>query len=721
MSCVGKVPGPNGQSLTVVTRFLQDHPYAGVAGTTETFTGGLGDTPTLPVSSSEFVYCDKMAAPGSEASATSRVPCSAPTTQRVRIPYLYKSVESGNDIDAARTPLPTVTTVHAFDSWGNPTSVEVTSVASVFGTSQSTTRKTTNTYTADTSGDNWILGRLVRATQDNSVPNVIGSVVPSAGSAPGATATAGTVATQSATLGDVAFGAVTAGSASIQSATLTNTGAAPLALTVPAAGAVTGTGFTFVSTTCGSSLGNNASCTVSMRFTPAAAGAATGTLTIVTGAGARTAGLTGTGVAPSVMFQPVSTNWGSIGAASDSGDWPVIRNNSVVDVLITSHAPASGPAGVWSSQGGTGYCVPGTTVLAPGASCTTFFGTGPLGTPGSYSAVDQVGYQVVGNPGTTFTAQQTYAFMVATTTAGSNGLAFGNVTVNTVSAGQTFSLTNQALNGGTLRNLTISVTGSPSTAFSLTHTCGTQLAAGASCQVTVAFTPGAIADGYVAAVRIRGGYPRMQGGVDTGVVSATGVDLSIPLTGNATAATSVATLTSGDLAFGNLIQYASAPTRTLTFRNDGNSPLSLAGWTNLPAALGCHGQHLFRRRGRRGLRDQRAPCHFGARGIQPGGHDHRRQHERGRRRQRHGHGGAAADGQRHRGRPCPRRVQQLRQPCLREAWALTAISGPSSPASGPSTFPGAPLLHRCLSSPPGTAGSRRHRCRSSSATARVTR
>ncbi len=680
-------PGPNGQSVTVLTQYLQEHPYIGVASKTETFQGGLGDPPTMPVSSSVFTYCDKTAPAGAETSATSRVPCSVPPTQRVQIPYLYRSVESGNDIDSARTPLPTVTTLNAFDNWGNPTSVEVTTVASVFGTSQTTTRKTTNVYTADTSGDSWILGRLFRATQDNSVPNVIGSVVPSAGGAPGATATAGSGPTQFATLGNIAFGAVSAGSSAVLSATLTNTGGTPLTLTVPSAASVTGAGFTFVSTTCGSSLGSNASCTISVKLAPTAAGAFAGSLSILTGAGTRNAALSGTGVVPSVVFQPVSTNWGSIGAASDSGDWPLIRNNGAVAILVTGHAPTGGPAGMWSSQGGTGYCAAGSTVLAPGAACTTFFGTGPLAAPGSYSATDQISYQVVGNPGVTFTTQQTYTFAIATTTASSGGLAFGNVTANTVSVGQTFTLTNNALNGGTLKNLSIAGIGLQPANFPLAHNCGNQLASGASCQVTVAFNPTSIANGFGAAVQIRGGYPRMQGGVDTGVVAATGVDLSIPLTGNGAgsaiavsangaaalsaisggtaasgtvtftnsgnaaanltlsglsapytvaptscfvaagascsvtvtmgtggtagsqgaqtllasggtmgsvgatvagsiiAATSVATLASGDLAFGSLAQYAAPPTRTLTFRNGGNSSMSLTGWTNLPAAL----------------------------------------------------------------------------------------------------------------------------------------
>lgn len=183
-------PAPNGANLTVLTQFLQSHPYIGVANKTETYLGTLGALPATPRSSSLYTYCDRAAAAGAAAVATSSAPCPVPVTARVQWPYLYKSVETGTDL--AGTALPSVTTVNNFDATGNPTSIAVTTSGTAFGATRTTTKTTSNTYTSSTSGDNWILGRLQQAAQQNSVPNIIASVTTSAGSAANASATQGT-------------------------------------------------------------------------------------------------------------------------------------------------------------------------------------------------------------------------------------------------------------------------------------------------------------------------------------------------------------------------------------------------------------------------------------------------------------------------------------------------------------------------------------------------
>ncbi|WP_457338032.1 choice-of-anchor D domain-containing protein, partial [Rhizobacter sp. P5_C2] len=228
----------------------------------------------------------------------------------------------------------------------------------------------------------------------------------------------------------------------------------------------------------------------------------------------------------------------------------------------------------WQGQpGNVTYCQPGTTVLAPGASCQTFFGTGAQATPGSYTAVDQISYQVAGAAGTTYTVQQSYGFSVATTTPNVSSLAFGNVAVNTTSAAQNFTLTNNATNGGTLANLSITLAGTKPGDYALTHTCGSALAAGAACTVTVSFKPTAIANGIGASVQVLGSYPRMQAGVNVGVVNANGVNLSIPVAGNGTG--TAATLTSAASLIVPATWYGGGTqTVTATYRNDGNLPMT---------------------------------------------------------------------------------------------------------------------------------------------------
>ena len=299
---------------------------------------------------------------------------------------------------------------------------------------------------------------------------------------------------------------------------------------------------------------------------------------IMTGAGSapQASATQGTGMVPAaaVVFIPGSLAWGTVGVASDSGDWPQIRNNSSTPILIAAHTTVSGPPGMWSWQGTSGYCVPGSTVLQPGTSCQTFFGTSALATPGSYSATDQISYQVVGSPGTTYTVQQAYTFSIGTSSANSSGLAFGNVGVNTTSSPQSITLTNSAVDGGSLKNLTVVMLGSQPGNFPMTHNCGTALAAGAACTITVQLSPTWIADGFSASVQVQGGYSRMQSGADSGYTPTNGVNIAVPVSGNGTGATatltSAPTLTVPATWYGSAAQAVSA-----TYRNDGSTPLSL--------------------------------------------------------------------------------------------------------------------------------------------------
>ena len=575
--------GPNGSPLSVSTDYLQDWPYIGATSVSQTFNGGIGSTTRL--SRTTNAYCDVTSGTIVAAIATGgQPPVACATTALVQRPYLAQTYQEGWDLGTG-APLPTTSTTNTFGPSGDPAQIVVSTTGTALGLSQTVTKTTTNTYDADvTSQDSWVLGRLLRASQRNVVPNSLPSIATSAGTAPNATATRGTSQTQFASLSTIAFGSVTTTFNAVQTSTLTNTGALPLTITVPTSGSVAGTGFAFASTTCTASLPAYGSCTVSVSFTPTAATAYAGTLTVVTGAGTQTATLSGTGIAPSVVFVPVSTNWGVVGVASDSGDWPTIKNNTASSVLLAAHSTVSGPSGMWSWQGAAGACIPGTTVLAPGGSCQTFFGIGGAGTPGSYTATDQISYQVVGGNGVTFTTQQSYSFSLASTTPTPSSLAFGNVNVSTTSAAQTFTLKNNAVNGGSVKNLAISVVGNQPANFPISHNCGTSLAAGASCTVTVSFNPTWIANGFSASVQIQGGYSRIQGGADTGYTPLTGVSFTVPLSGNGYG--SIATITSGLLNFGTVAQYTAAPANTLTIRNDGTAPMSLSSaWSGLPAAL----------------------------------------------------------------------------------------------------------------------------------------
>lgn len=75
--------------------------------------------------------------------------------------------------------------------------------------------------------------------------------------------------------------------------TLTNTGVGPLSIVVPTAANVSGTGFAFVDTNCSATLAASQSCDTTIRYTATGQAAASGALTISTGAGNKVATLSG--------------------------------------------------------------------------------------------------------------------------------------------------------------------------------------------------------------------------------------------------------------------------------------------------------------------------------------------------------------------------------------------------------------------------------------------
>ncbi len=135
-------------------------------------------------------------------------------------------------------------------------------------------------------------------------------------------------------------------------------------------------------------------------------------------------------------------------------------------------------------------------------------------------------------------------------------LAFGDQNVGTASAAQSATLTNTGT--GTLAIVSIKITGANNTDFSQTNNCGTSLAAGLSCSVSVTFKP-------------------KQTGNRTASVSvtdsATGSPQSVSIAGTGTTP-SVALLPT-DLAFGNQKVGTSSSTQPVTLTNSGTGALTI--------------------------------------------------------------------------------------------------------------------------------------------------
>jgi len=376
-------PGPNGNPLTVDTQYLSTYPYTGVASQTQTWAGVLTAPPSALLSRTTNVYCEASVA-ANAASAASGTPCA--TTAKVQVPFLYSTLEEGWDLSTAAA-LPTVKTVNTFDATGNPLTVDVTTTGTVFGQSQTFDRLTTNSYYPDaTSGNQWILGRLQTATQTNTVPNSLASITTSAGSGAFASATHGAV--ESATLSAPVFANTELGTTNSATATLTNTGGAALTVSpVPSSASVSGTDFSFVSTTCGSSVAAGSSCGITVQFSPSAAVARTGQLSVQTNVGAKSAALSAQGLTQAALA--VS---GCVAASSTTPTAATLtctlansgQSAAASIIYATSLASATGPVSCAASTSNCGTV----TVKSPTAAGTysgTVTATPNLGSAGSAS------------------------------------------------------------------------------------------------------------------------------------------------------------------------------------------------------------------------------------------------------------------------------------------------------------------------------------------------
>ncbi len=268
--------------------------------------------------------------------------------------------------------------------------------------------------------------------------------------------------------------------------TLKNSGTA--AMTV---NSISATGnFAVASNTCGSSIAVNATCTVNVTFTPAIAGALTGSLAIKDSSpdSPQTIALTGTGDLPLSLSAPTLA-FGTVTVGHTSASKTVTLTNNQTTSLTFSFA-ASGNYAVSSS---------GTTCgasLASKAKCNvavTFTPTANGSINGALTITDSTGFspQLVGLSGTG-SGGGTAALTFTPTS-----LSFGTEAVGTTSAAKSLTVKNSGTTSVTLSSLATS--GDFSAVGSGTKPCTANLAlaAAASCTLSVTFAPAIGASGAV--------------------------------------------------------------------------------------------------------------------------------------------------------------------------------------------------------------------------------
>ena len=224
-------------------------------------------------------------------------------------------------------------------------------------------------------------------------------------------------------------------------------------------------------TTCGTTLTEGAACTVSVTFTPTAPGARTGNLAfVIIGTVVNPVGLSGVGVGPMASLGSTSLAFTAQNLGTRSAAKTVVLNNTGSFDLNIASITASGDYGV-SHNCGTGLGVGGFCTLS-----VTFSPTAVGARTGILKVTDNA-----------YNSPQTIALsgtgQGSTSVVSPSALSFSVQSVGSTSAAKTVTLSNT---GGLALSIASIVANGD---FGRTTTCGTTLAAGTNCTISVTFTP----------------------------------------------------------------------------------------------------------------------------------------------------------------------------------------------------------------------------------------
>jgi hypothetical protein len=241
-----------------------------------------------------------------------------------------------------------------------------------------------------------------------------------------------------------------------QTISLTNTGAGALSI-----GSIAISGSYAETNTCASSLPAGGNCSISVTFTPTSAGTLTGGLTFTDNAATspQFLGLSGTG-ATSLAITTTSLPAGSVGTTY-----------SATLAAVNGTAPYT-----WTDPSCSGSCNTGMGFSSTGGLSGTPVNAGT--STFTFTVTDAAGNTVSKQLSITIGAAATSGVSLSPTS-----LTFGSLTVGTTSAAQTITLTNTG--AGALSISGISASGN----FAETTACPSSLPAGASCTISVTFTP----------------------------------------------------------------------------------------------------------------------------------------------------------------------------------------------------------------------------------------
>jgi hypothetical protein len=363
-----------------------------------------------------------------------------------------------------------------------------------------------------------------------------------------------------------------------QTITVTNTGTA--VLTVPSV--VVSSNFAETNTCTANPVAAGGTCTISVTFTPTAATAYSGTVSITDTAtnSPQTVTLTGTGTsaAGSVTIAPGSLTFASQALGTTSAAQTVtITNNGTAPASLTGFS-ISANFGVVGDGGGT--CT-ATTTLIGGASCTFQITFGPTAT-GTLTGAFTVTDSVTGSSPLMVALSGTGTAGAGAITLTPSSLMFGAQTVGTTSAAQTVTVSNTGTTVVTFTSIGVTP------GFGLAGTSATPgicnpetptIPAGGSCTILVQFAPTATGNvtGTLTVV------DNAAGGQQTVALSGTGVNSSVIISVPSGGSTTATTTPGGTAFFGLLI--SGAPGVTGTVQLGCSSPSPFITCTVIPSTI----------------------------------------------------------------------------------------------------------------------------------------
>jgi len=329
-----------------------------------------------------------------------------------------------------------------------------------FGSGQGPYSVTTGDFNQDGMLDVAVAGRGI--THDGDTVSVLTQIV------------APTVVLAPASL---TFAAQQVGTASPpQTVTLTNAGNAALNITSINITGSNPQDFS-ESSTCGTTLGTGASCTISVTFAPTSGGTRTASVTISDNAAGspQQVTLSGTGFILAVGISPTSVTFPTQVVFTTSKPQIVTLTNTGTRTVTISSIAATGQFSETNACGAS---------LNPGANCTLTVTFRPV-SKGTLKGSVMITDNAPGSP-QSVSLTGTGTFVQLTPTSEN----FGSQPIHTTSLPKRIALTNK---GSSAVNITsIVIAGADPTDFTQTNTCGMSVASGATCYITVAFTPTAI-------------------------------------------------------------------------------------------------------------------------------------------------------------------------------------------------------------------------------------